>query len=149
MARRKQSFTGKDAKGCGCLVLLGLFIVASCQSIFAGRDRPSPTSTILPAVVTSSPSKTVDPVDDLDKDGIEDTVDDDADGDGVDWHHDIDDEDPDKGKRKSKATHKPKPEPEPEPVANAHPGGFCGDPGAVGVASNGRTYVCRGGHWRR
>ncbi|MEV7803453.1 hypothetical protein AB0O28_10955 [Microbispora sp. NPDC088329] len=34
-------------------------------------------------------------------------------------------------------------------VHGVRPGGFCGDPGAVGVAGNGRTYVCRDGHWRR
>lgn len=52
-----------------------------------------------------------------------------------------------KGKRKSK--HEPVRRPKRRPIFSAHPGGFCGNPGAVGIASNGRTYVCRGGHWRR
>lgn len=37
----------------------------------------------------------------------------------------------------------------PRLAVGVHPGGFCGDPGAVGTASNGCVYVCRGGHWRR
>lgn len=54
------------------------------------------------------------------------------------------------------------PEPEPLPTGDSstggdvddvdmpevHPGGFCGTPGAKGVAS-GRVYTCRDGHWRR
>jgi hypothetical protein len=130
--------------------LIAALVVSGCQALFAG-DALSPSPTITPEIVTSAPAQTEDPIDDLDGDGIEDALDDDADGDGVPRDKDRDDEDPEKGKRKPKPKPKPEPEPEvePEPVANAHPGGFCGTPGAVGIASNGRTYVCRDGHWRR
>ncbi|MFI6991490.1 hypothetical protein ACI2LC_01780 [Nonomuraea wenchangensis] len=144
----------------------------------AGRD-PAADSTPAVALTTTvtapPPTRTPRPVADLDGDGIADRYDRDADGDGVTKSRDRDDRDPGKGARAPRRTRTPEPrrtgttsartsEPrrtrtaaprtrpkreQPAPVVAAHPGGFCGTPGAVGVASNGRTYVCRGGHWRR
>ncbi|OPG09287.1 hypothetical protein [Microbispora sp. GKU 823] len=67
---------------------------------------------------------------------------------------DRDDLDPSKGRKP-----KPKPSPKPAPreteddtpsfISGVNPGGFCGNEGAVGMSNRGRTYVCRGGHWRR
>ncbi|MEV4189017.1 hypothetical protein AB0J28_47045 [Streptosporangium canum] len=124
-----------------------VLIVAGCNTLFGSDDNDA---VVPPTPVASSPapSSPVKLVDDLDEDGIEDKVDNDADGDGVKRSSDIDDHDPDKGKRKPK----PKPEPEPEaeqPISGVHPGAFCGDPGVVGIGTNGRTYTCSGGHWRR
>lgn len=149
--RTKASTTRDQVKGCGCLLMVAMVIIGGCNSLFAGGDITSP----IPAVPTAAPVTTWQPkpIDDLDDDGIEDALDMDADGDGVTVAIDRDDQDPSKGKRKPKPKPKPKPEPEPEDepvaVANAHPGGFCGTSGAIGVASNGRTYICQGGHWRR
>ncbi|NRQ33700.1 hypothetical protein HII36_17855 [Nonomuraea sp. NN258] len=143
----KKATKREQATGCGCLVVIVLLIVAGCNALFAG-DEPAPgPMTPTPAVSASVPSATAEPAEDLDEDGIEDTLDNDADGDGVRAANDIDDLDPDKGKRRPKRT--PTARPEPEPVRTIRPGAFCGDPGAVGVGSNGRTYTCRDGHWRR
>lgn len=52
-----------------------------------------------------------------------------------------------------KLVRRPRPKPKraaaPRSAILVHPGGFCGNSGAVGVAKNGRTYVCRDRHWRR
>ncbi|MFF0775904.1 hypothetical protein ACFYUK_43935 [Nonomuraea wenchangensis] len=148
-----------NAKGCGCLIVAALLIAGGCSALFGGGDNTDPASFTPPSIPSYTPwtpkpwTPDATPSPDLDGDGIEDRYDDDADGDGVQARNDIDDTDPDQGKRrpKRKATRRPQPQPEPEPVhiGNVHPGGFCGTPGAVGTASNGRTYTCLDGHWRR
>ncbi|MFG2077473.1 hypothetical protein [Nonomuraea maritima] len=123
-------------------------------------QEPTYTSTRTPAEPTGTPHEptwtaeppptpTRKPLPDLDRDGIADRYDNDKDGDGVVKTRDLDDRDPDRGRRPPKRTPEAQPVREPAPPARAHPGGFCGSPGAVGVASNGRTYTCLGGHWRR
>ncbi|MEV0391339.1 hypothetical protein [Nonomuraea sp. NPDC050643] len=159
MPSAKTAGTRDQAKGCGCLLVTVLLIIGGCNVLFGGGATPAPapaiaTTTPVPATTTPTVTRQPEAIDDLDEDGIEDRRDTDADGDGVTRATDRDDQDPSKGKRKPKRTPTPKPtraEPksEPAPLAKAHPGGFCGTPGAVGVASNGRTYVCRAGHWRR
>lgn len=47
-----------------------------------------------------------------------------------------------------KKTKTPKPAKTKKPL-RVHPGGWCHVPGVTGVASNGRSYTCRGGHWRK
>ncbi|RVX41136.1 hypothetical protein EDD27_3605 [Nonomuraea polychroma] len=149
--------TARDqAKGCGCLIVAMLLVVGGCNALFGSDDAPTPVPVVATATPTTAPAITWSPelIADLDDDGIEDRYDVDADGDGVTRTYDRDDEDPNKGKRKPKRTTTPKPAVQPKreqpaPVAKAHPGGFCGTPVAVGIASNGRTYTCRGGHWRR
>ncbi len=145
----------------GCLTVLitaGL-IVQGCNALFGIEDSSPPATNPTPTTVTTAPAVgTITPIPtptptrtrkpkpppDLDDDGIPDRKDRDADGDGVRKSADQDDRDSDVGRPE------PEPEPEPEPaVGNAHPGGFCGNEGATGMASNGRMYTCRGGHWRR
>ncbi|MFI7615100.1 hypothetical protein ACIBP6_28100 [Nonomuraea terrae] len=156
-----KSTSGNQGGAWGCLIVIAL-VIGGCNALFGGSDEettaaasPTPIASYTPwtpAPTTSEPW-TPEPAPDLDDDGMEDRYDNDKDGDGVTKTRDRDDRDPDKGQRPPKRTRTPKPkpvaEPEPAPLAKAHPGGFCGSPGAVGVASNGRTYVCRGGHWRR
>jgi hypothetical protein len=150
----KKKNNGSTVGGCLILVVLGL-IVAGCNTLFGIGDNAVPAVPVVPAVVVTTPVATLSasPIADLDEDGIADRRDNDADGDGVRRSVDLDDRDPDKGKPKPQPTRErepaPDPEPEPAPVPNVHPGGFCGSPGAVGIADNGRTYICRDGHWRR
>lgn len=157
MSKAKKS-ANNDTVGCGCLLLIIIVLVFTACTALAGGGEPS--APLLPAL-TPTPSATkasaeptraetsTPPRKDMDDDGVADRVDNDADGDGVSKRRDVDDEDPKKGaKPKPRPKPEPRPDPEPEPVS-AHPGGFCGSPGAVGVASNGRTYTCRDGHWRR
>ncbi|MFG6191257.1 hypothetical protein [Nonomuraea sp. JJY05] len=153
---------GSNTKGLGCLAAALLFIVVGCNALFGG-DTPTPRIAYTAPPIPSYPPWTPEPAPDLDDDGTADVYDSDDDGDGVDVIRDIDDRDPAKGRRpepkkpreprprpEPKKAREPRPRPEPQPVqvGNVHPGGFCGTPGAVGT-SRGRTYVCRGGHWRR
>ncbi|MFI7131543.1 hypothetical protein ACIBQ1_38105 [Nonomuraea sp. NPDC050153] len=150
MPRAKTATTRDQVKGCGCLIVTALLIVGGCNSLF-GSDQPSPAAPAVPSMFTPTPAMTwqAESIKDLDDDGIADRYDGDADGDGVTKIDDRDDRDATKGKRRPARTAKPTPKDDPVPLANAHPGGFCGTQGAVGIASNGRTYTCRGGHWRR
>ncbi|MET8861534.1 hypothetical protein ABZW11_01130 [Nonomuraea sp. NPDC004580] len=146
----------------GCLIIVGV-VMAGCSALFGGDDDTGPAAVADPTPITtytssptpsestrtSEPTLTPEPLPDLDHDGIADRYDHDKDGDGVTKGRDLDDRDPDRGRRPPKRTPKPQPVREPAPLARAHPGGFCGSSGAVGVASNGRTYTCLGGHWRR
>ncbi|GAA4514544.1 MULTISPECIES: hypothetical protein [Nonomuraea] len=147
-----------QAKGCGCLAVV-LLVAAGCNALFFAKDPAPPAAYSPPPVPSQTLSWTpeaswkpdsAEDFDDLDEDGIEDSYDNDKDGDGVTKARDRDDRDASKG-RPQKRTRKPEPKirSEPAPLARAHPGGFCGTPGAAGLASNGRTYFCRGGHWRR
>ncbi|MEV4562624.1 hypothetical protein AB0K12_02505 [Nonomuraea sp. NPDC049419] len=156
-----KSETGKQGTW-GCLIVAGL-VMAGCSALFGGDDEPRRAAVLGPTPVTaytSSPAPseptwaaestpTPKPRPDLDRDGIADRYDDDKDGDGVTKGRDLDDRDSDRGRRPPERTPKPQPVREPAPLTRAHPGGFCGSSGAVGVASNGRTYTCLGGHWRR
>ncbi|WP_433513229.1 hypothetical protein ACQP2T_58000 [Nonomuraea sp. CA-143628] len=153
-----KSKSGNQGGAWGCLAVIA-FVVVGCNALFVGNDQEPAAVASAPPITSrtiSWPSWTPTPepvevIEDLDEDGTEERYDDDKDGDGVIKSRDRDDRDPDEGRRSPKRTPKPKPvaEPEPAPLARAHPGGFCGSPGAMGVASNGRTYICRDGHWRR
>lgn len=155
MASAAKPSTGEQAKGCTALVSILLIGAAACNVMSSHNAAPAPAVYTPAPIPTYTTSWAQEPVDDLDSDGIEDAFDDDVDGDGIMASEDTNDLDADTGKPKPKrkTTHEPQPKPEPEPepeaVVNAHPGGFCGTSGATGIASNGRTYTCRGGHWRR
>ncbi|MEV4111414.1 hypothetical protein [Nonomuraea sp. NPDC049695] len=144
-----------QARGCAGLVVGFLLIAGGCNAIFGSDDTVAPPVAHTPAPIPSytpwtPEASTPKPAADLDDDGATDVHDNDDD-DGANLLRDIDDHDPGKGGRpKPKKAREPRPRPEPEPVqvGNVRPGGFCGTPGAVGT-SRGRTYVCRGGHWRR
>ncbi|MFF4618019.1 hypothetical protein [Nonomuraea jabiensis] len=139
-----------NATGLGRLAVALLFIVAGCNALF-GNDTPTPRVASTPPPTPSYTPWTPEPAFDPDDEGIADVHDGGDDGDGVNVIRGVDDRHPGKGRRaEPKQAREPRPRPKAEPllVGSVHPGGFCGMPGAAGT-SRGRTYVCRGGHWRR
>lgn len=168
MAKNKAA-ARDQAKGCGCLAAVFLVLV-SCGALLSGNDPKPPAASHPTPSLTHTPSWTPEPVQDLDKAGdvVPKTRHLYADVGRSPNTHNRDTAEERTHKRKptqerrrpktrdrgtTQKRHHPKrtrkPRPEPAPLARAHPGGFCGTPGAVGIASNGRTYTCLGGHWRR